>query len=348
VLRVTVAGPIIQIVGPHENLPPNYKMTPSKIFKELTQTEISQVVNDLCGNHTKILDCVLLKGGVFNTSYLVKTNRDRNGMVLRVAPVNRHLLYDFEKSMMSAEPLFYQLLQAKGIPTSEVMHYDNTYEVIDREYIIFKYIRSVPMNDRRVPEKARPSLYQRLGAIIRRLHDIQDEKFGWKRPTGELRMYDTWGAFLQRFAQEIADRSAAYALFRADVLTRFIDVFSHRGFDQIKPARMVHADLWEGNVLVCEEAGDWRIAALIDVDKALFGDPDLEFAYPTVLNDDFLQGYGPRASHSPETMLRRNAYRVLVSFMYTYIWYAQFDDQVKYAQAKQAGITALEQFESKF
>ena len=321
-------------------------MTPSKIFKELTKAEISEVVKNLCGNHTKILDCVLLKGGVFNTTYLVRTNRDRNGMVLRVAPVNRHLLYDFEKSMMSAEPLFYQVLQAKGIPTSEVMHYDNTYEVINREYIIFKYIQSVPMNDRRVPENAKPSLYQRLGEIIGSLHEIQDEKFGWKRPNGELRMYDTWGAFLQRFAQEIADKSAAYGLFSADELTRFTDVFSDRVFDLIKPARMVHADLWEGNVLVCEEAGDWRIAALIDVDKAIFGDPDLEFAYPTDLNDDFLQGYGPRTSHSPETMLRRNAYRVLESFMYTYIWYAQFADLEKFEQAKQAGVTALERFES--
>jgi aminoglycoside phosphotransferase (APT) family kinase protein len=322
-------------------------METSRIFKELTKAEIIKVVTNFYGNDTKIVDWLLLKGGVFNTTYLVKTNHDRSGMVLRVAPVNRHLLYDFEKSMMSAEPFFYQILQEQGIPTSEVMHYDNTYEVIDREYIIFKYIRGLPMNDRRVPQNAKPGLYQHLGEVIASLHAIKNKQYGWKRPNGELQMYATWGLFLQRFAQEIAHKAAHYALFSDAELHRFTDIFSDSVmFDQIKPACMVHADLWEGNVLVRDIDGDWRVVALIDVDKAIFGDKDLEFAYPTVLNDDFLKGYGPRAEQMSGTIYRRTAYRVLESFMYAYIWFAQFENQGRYEQAKQSGLVALESFEA--
>jgi hypothetical protein len=97
------------------------KMTTSRIFKELNRAEIKKVISALYGSDSKIIKCSLMKGGVFNTTYLVKTDDDPNGIVLRVAPINRHLLFDFEKSMMAAEPLFYKTLQEKNIPTSEVI-----------------------------------------------------------------------------------------------------------------------------------------------------------------------------------------------------------------------------------
>jgi len=249
--------------------------------------------------------------------------------------------------MMAAEPLFHQMLLEKGIPTSEVIHYDNTYQVVDREYIIFKHIRSIPMNDIKVPKAAKASLYKRLGEIIALLHKIKNEQFGWKRPNGELKMYDSWGAFLQRFAREIADRASDYGLFSDDELNRFLEIFTRKAlFDQITQACMVHADLWEGNILVNENYGNWEVVALIDIDKAIFGDKDLEFASPTMLNDDFLSSYGPRIAKSSVSIFRRNAYRLLESFMYAYIWFAQFENKERYELAKKNGLAALELFES--
>jgi aminoglycoside phosphotransferase (APT) family kinase protein len=199
------------------------------------------------------------------------------------------------------------------------------------------------MNDISVPKEMKPSLYQRLGEIISLLHDIESEKFGWKRPNSELEMYDSWGAFLQRFAGEIAQRASNYGIFRDVELNQFINIFSDTAiFDQVAQACMVHADLWEGNVLVSENDGKWDVAALIDVDKAIFGDKDLEFASPTMWNDDFLRGYGPRDDQSPNSIFRRKAYRLLESFMYAYIWFVQFENLERYESAKRNGLAALE------
>jgi len=88
-------------------------MTSSRIFKELNSAEIDKVISNLYGSDTRITGCSLLKGGLFNTTYHVKTDSDRFGIVLRAAPINQHLLFDFEKSMMSAEPLFFKMLQEK-------------------------------------------------------------------------------------------------------------------------------------------------------------------------------------------------------------------------------------------
>jgi len=322
-------------------------MAASRIFKELSNAEIKKVISNLFGNDTKIIDCSLMKGGVFNTTYLVKTDSEKNGIVLRVAPVNRHLLFDFERSMMSAEPLYYKLLQENNIPTSDVICYDSTYRIIDRQYIIFKYIRSIPMNDISVPLNVKPVLYQRLGEIIAKLHNIKGGKFGWKRPNNELEQYDSWGAFLLRFAREIADRASNFGIFSDLELKRFINVFTDTAvFDQIKQDSMVHADLWEGNVLVSENDGEWDVAALIDIDKAIFGDKDLEFASPTMLNERFLSGYGTRAEETSNSIFRRNAYRLLESFMYAYIWFAQFENIERHEAAKRDGLAASELIET--
>ncbi|KAA3657586.1 MAG: hypothetical protein DWQ04_27705 [Chloroflexi bacterium] len=322
-------------------------MTKSRIFKELNSAEIDKVISDLYGSDTKIIDCSLMKGGLFNTTYLVKTNAENNGIVLRVAPINRHLLFDFEKSMMAAESLFYAMLKEKNIPTSEVIHHSNSFDVIDREYIIFKYIRSIPMNDISVPNDVKSGLYRRLGEIISLLHDIKEEKFGWKRPNGELEMYDNWSGFLHRFTRELADRTSNYGIFNDSVLNRFLNVFADATlFDQITQARMIHADLWEGNVLVSKNDSRWDVVALIDVDKAIFGDKELESDSLVMQNDDFLSNYCFRLDKSSASAFRRNAYKLLGSFMYAYIWRVQIGNADRYEKAKRNGLSILDVIES--
>ena len=47
--------------------------------------------------------------------------------------------------------------------------------------------------------------------------------------------------------------------------------------DQVTTPRLVHFDLWDGNVLVdCDPAGQWRVSGLIDGERAFYGDPIAE------------------------------------------------------------------------
>lgn len=317
-------------------------MTTSRIFKELTRAEIENVIANLYGSDARITDCTLMKGGLFNTTYHVKTEADSNGVVLRVAPVNQHLLFDFEKSMMAAEPIFFKLLEDKKIPTSAVIHYDNSLNMIDREYILFRYIPSLPMNDPAVPKEAKPALNRRVGELLAELHDIKSDKFGWKRPGNALDLYDNWGRFLIRFAREIADRASNHGVFSDAELSSFIQVFDDTSaFDLIRQACMVHTDLWEGNVLVDKKDGKWQVAAIIDVDRAIFGDKDMEFNSAWIINHDFLRGYGRRLDSSSESIFRRNAYDLLGSFMYAYVWLVQYENMDRYESAKRRGLSVL-------
>jgi aminoglycoside phosphotransferase (APT) family kinase protein len=318
-------------------------MTTLKLFKELKQAEIKAVITDLYGNTARITECWLMEGGLFNTTYHIQTDADHSGLVLRVAPVNRQLLFDFEKSMMSAEPIFFEMLAEKKIPTSEVVHYDNSFNVIEREYILFRYIPSLPMNNPDVPQEAKPALNQRVGEILALMHGIKGDQFGWKRPGGTSELFDRWGTFLKRFASEIAERSANYGVFKDAELSGFTQVFEDsRVFDQVRQACMVHTDLWEGNVLVQQNEGEWGVAAIIDVDRAVFGDPDMEFNSAWALNPDLLRGYGRRLGSSPEANFRRQAYDLLWEFMYAYVWFVQYENMARYEVAKRRGLDTLD------
>jgi aminoglycoside phosphotransferase (APT) family kinase protein len=215
--------------------------------------------------------------------------------------------------------------------------------VIDREYIIFRYIPSLPLNDPAVPVGARPGLYQQVGQIIARIHAIQGDQFGWLRPDSRQELFDTWGGFLKRYAREIADRAADHGALSEAELAAFLQVFQDpTAFNQITQARMVHTDLWDGNVLVRERNGEWEVAAIIDVDRSIFGDPVMDFAAPWSENGDFLQGYGSWPPDSAAARFRSAAYTLMGSFMYAYVWLAQYDDPERYAKAKQRGLQALE------
>ena len=65
-----------------------------------------------------------------------------------------------------------------------------------------------------------------------------------------------------------------------------------------------------------------------------------------MLNEDFLNGYGSRVDESSGSIFRRNAYSLLESFMYAYIWFAQFENIEKHESAKRNGLSTLELFEA--
>jgi hypothetical protein len=61
----------------------------SSLFRELTAAELCAVIASSLD--TAVVESRLLSGGLFNTTYFVKTATEGD-VVLRVGPINRHLL----------------------------------------------------------------------------------------------------------------------------------------------------------------------------------------------------------------------------------------------------------------
>lgn len=324
----------------------------SIIFKELSQPEIEKIVTDLYGSGTQLRTCRILKGGLFNTSYLLGTDRDAAEIVLRVAPVNPHLLFEYEKDMMAAEPLFHALLAEHDIPTSRVIKYAQQGAVIDREYIISAYIPSIPMNDPSLEGQNLDYIYAAVGALTRRLHGIRGEKFGWKRPTrtgaSDTGEYDSWAAFLRVFAGEAAAKAGEHALFSRADIDVFEALFSVNAplFDEITEPHMAHTDLWQGNILLSERDGGYYVSAIIDLDRTIFGDVHWDLATPWLTTADFWRGYGDRLPEDAAGSKRVMLYKLLNHFFAAYVTIVQYRDPEWFEREKADALKVLRAVET--
>lgn len=330
----------------------------SLIYKEITQAEMQKIAADLYGSRTKIEEARLLKGGLYNTTYFVKTNQDDVGIVLRVGPVNKHLLFDFEKDMMAAEPFFHKMLADNGIPTSHILRYAPAGEVIDREYIVMAYIPSIPMNDPSLAAVCLDNVYQEIGALTHKLHAITQNRFGWLRPAdkgqgapfcdgvGAGGSYDTWAAFVAAYAGEAADRAAEHGLFDREDIQLFRRAFSENTavLDEIKTPHMVHTDLWQGNVLLKKDDDGYSVAAIIDLDRTIFGDVQWDLSCPWMLNEAFFKGYGSLPPKTPAAEQRERLYKMLCGFFESYVWLIEYDDKATFESTKENTLSLLRSY----
>ena len=74
------------------------------------------------------------------------------------------------------------------------------------------------------------------------------------------------------------------------------------------PAALLHMDIWHQNILVDK---DGAVTGIVDWDRALWGDPEIEFAvldYCSVSVPAFWEGYGRTRDESPEGLIRNRFY----------------------------------------
>ena len=293
----------------------------TKLYKELSPAEIKKVLLDLYGNCVTVKECRPINGGNFNTIYYVKTDKDKNGLVLRAAPKDKHFLFSFHKDMMSAEPLFHKLLEEKEIPTVKVLKYAPENTVIEREYMITEYIPSVAMNNLSLKSPKFDYLYTEVGKYIKKLHTITNDKFGWKRPGSNQGEFDTWAQFVLAYMEEVADKSEEYGLFEYEYIQYLRELFNSKIslFYSVDSPNMIHKDLHEGNILVHQQDGQYKVAAILDLSWAIFGDHKWELLSRCMINKPFLDGYGKDMPQNHEFKEMSMLYKLLHGFFSAYV-----------------------------
>ncbi|MDO8685170.1 MAG: hypothetical protein Q7J78_00700 [Clostridiales bacterium] len=74
------------------------------------------MVKNALDRKTVIRKLEKMKGGLFNTTYFIKTDYPAKSLVLRIAPIRPELLLNFEKNIMAVEPMLYGLFRENSIP----------------------------------------------------------------------------------------------------------------------------------------------------------------------------------------------------------------------------------------
>ncbi|MBD3240482.1 MAG: phosphotransferase [Chitinivibrionales bacterium] len=245
-------------------------------------------------------------------------------VVVRVAPPDDAGFLFYERGMMAQEPGLHRLLREKtSVPVPRVYIYDSTRVAVDRDFLVMEYINGVALSDAGVSAGVRADVARQVGSFLREVHEkCRSESYGY---LGEHRCMEpqrNWvSAFAVMWDKLIADIEACGVYAAADAaLARDTWELRRAAFERPVVSSLLHMDIWDQNVLI---GGDGRVAALVDWDRALWGDPEIEFAvldYCGYNTPSFWQGYGSRPEQTPRSAVRAAFYHLYETQKYLVIW----------------------------
>jgi aminoglycoside phosphotransferase (APT) family kinase protein len=282
-----------------------------------------------------------LRDGFFNAAYCIDL-ADGRRVVLKVAPPSEVQVMRYEHDILRTEVQMLQAVRAQTeVPVPTVYYHDASHTVIDGDYFLMSFVPGEAYNHHRdaFSPRRQAIVEQTIGRYLRQINDISGPFFGY--PTMAAAAYQSWrAAFLAMFEnllQDGRDRQVALPLAYEALRARVEAVAP--ALDAVPRPQLVHWDLWDGNIFVDPKSGE--ITGIIDFERALWGDPLMEFQYRTLeVTPAFESGYGQALLAGPSALARRTLYNLyLYLIMIVECAYRNYetDDQERWARQQLAG-----------
>lgn len=282
------------------------------LVREASPGDVQAIARAALGERTRLLEHRRLDGGHFNTTYLLRCAREPP-LVLRLAPERTAQRWRHERALLQRQCSVQAMLEAAGDVVPRLLHADFTQRLVPRDWALFEWRpgRSWESVAGTIEPEAADALWREFGGVVRAVHELPATRFGYPDPMPAHASHGDW------FATVVDDLAADLAEQRVKVagLARYRQLLRdgrHR-LDAIDAPRLVHGDLWSRNVLVDRNPRGWRITALLDAERAFFGDPAAEWVFGFLdLPQAFWDGYGATlAEHAldPDALWRRRAYQ---------------------------------------
>ena len=211
--------------------------------------------------------------------------------------------------MMRQEPEIHALLLAETtVLVAPILAFDESHSILPRDFVLRDFVLmerlpGLPLSDRTADEEV---LFARVGECLAQAHTQTAEQYGYLGAHRPMAPQPTWqDAFLVMWNKLIDDivNVGFYDAEESNLMRRLLD--RHIAlFERAVPASLLHMDVWHQNILV-DEGGS--LSGLVDWDRALWGDPEIEFAvldYCGISRPAFWEGYGSRRDESPEARIR--------------------------------------------
>jgi len=256
---------------------------------KLADEQIQRIVTQAFGERMKA--CEELSDGWANTAYSIVL-RDGRRSVLKVAPAKDKRIMRCERNNMRTEvEALGRISGLEGLPVPRVHAYDAGCELVPAEYFLMDYMPGTPYNKLKEAMAAadRAGIERELGEYTRRIHSIQNDRYGYFHAAngGTSAWRDTFQGLIADVLADGVDIGMELPVSYAEIETaveRHMDAM-----DDVAAARLVHWDLWDGNVFVENGA----ITGIVDFERALWADPLIEYYFGRFASSAaFREGYG--------------------------------------------------------
>ncbi len=311
-------------------------------MSEIPIPQIESVVRHCLPRTEGTIDIQPITTGLFNTSFFIKTTDGE--WVLRIAPPEDSEFCFYERGMMRQEPLIHQLVSEKtSTPIAGIIKYDDSLDLIDREYILMERLPGKPMSD--AAEINEDKVLRQMGRYLAQVHSITSDEYGYTGVHGPMEPQAKWAdAFKIMWDKLVEDivrvghYDASESRLLRDLLYRCL-----KHFDRPVQSSLLHMDFWQQNILVDENS---VITGVLDWDRALWGDVEIEFAvldYCGISQPAFWEGYGRQRDRSEGSRIRGVFYFIYELQKYIVIRQGRHNDREGALNYKQQVMQFLQQ-----
>ncbi|MER5194339.1 phosphotransferase family protein [Streptomyces sp. NPDC002755] len=234
-----------------------------------------------------------LGGGTYNTVEELRLT-DGGHYVLKVAPTAPGLSH--ESRLLSAEAEFCRGAALAEVTAPRVI-------ALGEQWLLMTVCPGETWNGSLTPTE-QVELRRELGGQVARLHRVSGPGFGYPSGAFGPLAADWRTAFTTIFDAVLADaRRYGARLPRPADEVAAVARAAYDALDEVTVARLVHFDLWPGNILVDRAGAKPRIGGLVDGERMFWGDPLADFVSLALLQDirddeAFLAGYRGAGGHA--------------------------------------------------
>lgn len=267
---------------------------------------IKEILRDVCAakfDSGEPTDIAPPSTGGFNDSLFFTL--DEREMVFRMAPHEEQGFLFYERNMLAQEPALHEVIQRQtDIPVAQIHVYDDSRQVAPRPYIIMQRLPGRPLSSAYGVDPG--EVFRQVGRHLRQLHAITAQQYGYIGEHHPMPPAPDWTSAFEVMWNKLLDDVVdcdGYTEAEADLFRRLFQQDRHL-FEPGVPAALLHMDIWHENILVDDHG---QVTGLIDWDRALWGDVEIEFAvldYCGISTPEFWQGYGQQRDTSPAAQKR--------------------------------------------
>lgn len=228
-----------------------------------------------------------LGDGEFNTAY--KVTAADGCYVVKIAPRDDADVLTYEKNLMATELAVYELIaQHTDVRVPKVLYQSSA--VIGSPWYMMEYLPGQPLTKAKLTREQKRRVMFELGQSTAKINAVKNDAFGYMqkglKPSWKEAYHDMAAAILAD-----ADRLRVRVPHREKILRL---IAQNAGvLDEVKQARLIHFDLWKGNIFVSENGA---LEGIIDTERAMWGDVygelvNLDFFGDFARNTAFIEGY---------------------------------------------------------
>jgi len=239
----------------------------------------------------RIKEITELKEGFFNVAYELDFI-DREPVILKVAPKPDMPVMTYEINIMNSEIRSMKyIIENTSIPVARILFYDDQLEICESPYFFMDKLsgKSYVTCMDSLSEESKVDIDRKLGQYNRVINQLTGDKFGYYGQPD--RQGTDWFLVFKSMVEDAYDdaerMNITMGVTREELLEKLIS--DREYFQEVCIPKLVHWDLWAGNVFV----NNGEITGLIDFERCIYGDELMEVGFRTYgYNKNFFEGYG--------------------------------------------------------